>query len=181
MGSSRTVLCREGTTTNPVARSGLPAPPNLRIQAARGADSVRIASDLIQEYARGLGFPLDFQDFDQEIRMLPGDYAPPRGELLLAWVGTAAAGCVGLRPLEDEVCEMKRLYVREAYRGHRVGRELARAIVDRARALGYHRMRLDTVPSMTAAQTLYRAMGFVEIPPYRFNPIPGALFFEIRL
>jgi len=164
-----------------VAPSDLPTRSDLRIEAVREATSVRIAAELIQEYARGLGFPLDFQDFDREVRMLPGQYAPPRGDLLLAWIGSASAGCVGLRPLEREVCEMKRLYVREAHRGRHVGRTLANAIVDRARALQYRRMRLDTVPSMTAAQTLYRAMGFVEIPPYRFNPIPGALFFELQL
>lgn len=163
------------------APSGVPARGGLRIEAVRGAASVQLAAELIQEYAQGLGFPLDFQDFDREIKTLPGDYAPPRGELLLAWVGSAAAGCVGLRPLEVEVCEMKRLYVREKYRGQHVGRELARTIVARARALRYRCMRLDTVPSMKTAQALYREMGFVEIPPYRFNPIPGALFFELSL
>ncbi len=112
---------------------------------------------------------------------MPGEYAPPRGALFLARVEGQVAGCAGLRPIGPDICEMKRLYVRPAFRGHGLGRELATLLVARARARGYRRMRLDTVPTMNAAIRMYRSMGFVEIPPYRYNPIKGALFFELVL
>lgn len=136
---------------------------------------------LFREYADSLGFSLDFQDFDEELRSMPGEYAPPRGALFLARVEGQVAGCAGLRPIGPDICEMKRLYVRPAFRGHGLGRELATLLVARARARGYRRMRLDTVPTMNAAIRMYRSMGFVEIPPYRYNPIKGALFFELVL
>lgn len=139
------------------------------------------ARALILEYAGSLGFDLRFQGFDEEMRALPGEYAPPRGRLLLALVGGEAAGCVALRPLDATICEMKRLYVRPVFRGHRLGERLARAIVDAARAADYTRMRLDTLASMTAARALYRGLGFVEIPPYRHNPIEGAAYMELDL
>ena len=132
---------------------------------------------LLREYAASLPFARDFQDFDRELAELPGDYAPPRGALLLA----RGAGCVGLRPLDTTTCEMKRLYVRPPARGTGLGRRLAEAIVGEARSLGYARMRLDTVPDMAAALSLYAELGFREIPPYRANPIPGAVFLELEL
>jgi GNAT superfamily N-acetyltransferase len=132
---------------------------------------------LFREYAASLPFPLDFQDFDRELAELPGSYAPPRGVLLLA----RSAGCVGLRPIDETTCELKRLYVRPAARGTGLGRRLTEAVVAEARGLGYAHMRLDTVPGMEAAQLLYEHLGFHEIPPYRANPIPGARFLELQL
>jgi ribosomal protein S18 acetylase RimI-like enzyme len=139
------------------------------------------ARALFLEYAESLGFDLGFQDFEAELRGLPGDYAPPGGVLLLARVAKEAVGCVGLRPLAPETCEMKRLYVRPEARAGGAGRALAEAVIEVGRELGYRRMRLDTVPTMTAARALYRSLGFREIEPYRFNPIPGTSFMELDL
>jgi putative acetyltransferase len=136
---------------------------------------------LFEEYAASLGFDLAFQGFDVELRDLPGEYGPPRGRLLVARVGSEPAGCVALRQLEGDVCEMKRLYVRPAYRRTGAGRALAEAVISAGRELGYARMRLDTVPAMGAARALYGSLGFREIPPYRHNPIPGTAYMELRL
>jgi GNAT superfamily N-acetyltransferase len=132
---------------------------------------------LFREYAASLPFALDFQDFDDELAGLPGAYALPRGALLLA----RGTGCVGLRPIAETTCEMKRLYVRPSARGTGLGRLLVEAIVTEARGLGYGHVRLDTVPGMGSARALYERLGFREIPPYRPNPIPGALFLELEL
>jgi ribosomal protein S18 acetylase RimI-like enzyme len=120
---------------------------------------------LFEEYATSLGFDLAFQDFERELRDLPGGYAPPGGRLLVARARGEVAGCVGVRRLEAETCEMKRLYVSASLRGSGVGRALATAAVAAARELGYDRIRLDTVPSMVAARELYRSLGFREIEP----------------
>jgi ribosomal protein S18 acetylase RimI-like enzyme len=137
---------------------------------------------LFLEYAQSLGFSLCFQGFDEELRALPGMYGPPRGRLLLAIEEGSPAGCVGLHEWDGPAAEMKRLYVRPAFRGHGLGRTLTEAALSEARALGYRSVRLDTIPSlMQSAIALYRELGFREISPYRQNPIPGALYFELPL
>jgi len=140
------------------------------------------ARELFLEYAKSLNFSLCFQGFDGELASLPGDYAPPSGRLLLAEFHGRRAGCVALHRLEHGTCEMKRLYVRPEFRGYKIGRRLAEAVIAEARAAGYERMRLDTVePVMRRAVQLYRELGFYEIPAYRPNPIEGALYMELEL
>ena len=152
------------------------------ITPARGGDEVEIVRNLFLEYGESLDFDLCFQDFDQELAGLPGDYAPPGGELLLARVDGGPAGVVGFRPQADGICEMKRLYVRPEFRGLSLGRRLTGAILDRALKSGYGAMRLDTIgETMKTAQALYGALGFRQIPPYYENPIPGAVYYQIDL
>lgn len=140
------------------------------------------ARALFLEYAESLSFSLCFQSFDEEVKSLPGAYAVPAGRLLLAHYDQQAAGCVALRKLETSVCEMKRLYVRPTHRGKGLGRILVERVIAEARGIGYQRMRLDTIASsMPDAIELYRKMGFREIPPYRANPIEGALYMELLL
>jgi len=154
----------------------------MTLRRAAGPGDIAAARRLFRAYAGALPFGLEFQAFEEELAALPGAYAEPGGCILLAEEGGELAGCVALRPEGAEgVCEMKRLYVGPAFRGRGLGRALAEAVLAEARARGYRRMRLDTVPGMDAAIAVYRALGFVEIPPYRFNPIPGALFFERAL
>ncbi|HEV2854381.1 MAG TPA: GNAT family N-acetyltransferase [Thermoanaerobaculia bacterium] len=153
----------------------------LEIVQAESREQVAEVRALFEEYASSLGFGLGFQDFTAELAGLPGAYAPPRGRLLLAFHGGRPAGCVALRELDDGVCEMKRLYVRPDFRDLRIGRALAEAVIAEARGIGYSRMRLDTVPAMERARGLYRALGFREIPPYRFNPVPGTAFLELTM
>jgi putative acetyltransferase len=153
----------------------------LRIVDGHVGEHVPTVRTLFQEYADALGVDLGFQDFDRELAELPGDYAPPGGCLLLALDGEDAAGCVALRPFEPGVCEMKRLYVRPAYRGSGLGRRLAEAIVEAGREAGYKSMRLDTLPTMASARALYRSLGFVEIEAYRPNPVHGTTYFELAL
>jgi ribosomal protein S18 acetylase RimI-like enzyme len=141
-------------------------------------DDLTTVRALLLEYEASLGVSLNFQNFDEEVAELPGAYAAPGGALLLAAGG---AGCVALRRIDDETCELKRLYVRPFARGSGLGRQLTLAALDRARKLGYHSVRLDTLPGMERAQALYRELGFREIPPYRANPVAGARFLELTL
>jgi putative acetyltransferase len=162
--------------------------PNIVISTPRQPSDYDAIKALFVEYAESLGFSLGYQGFDDELAELPGKYAPPAGALLLARVDGAVAGTAALRQLAGEICEMKRLYVRPEYRGARtaegvsIGRALALAVVTQARALGYRRLRLDTVAGkMDAAIRLYQSMGFVEIPAYYSSPIPNTIYLELIL
>ena len=152
------------------------------IRDAAGPAEIALVRELFEEYARSLDFSLCFQGFDRELTGLPGAYAPPRGRLLLAWQGAEAAGVVGLRPIADDICEMKRLYVPPARRGQGIGEALVDRVIAEARASGYRAMRLDTVPAtMAKAIALYRARGFRPIPPYYEVPVAEMEFMELLL
>ena len=153
----------------------------LTVRDAHEGEALAAARQLFQEYAASLDISLCFQGFDEELSSLQGLYAPPRGRLLLACRGKETAGCVALRPFAPDTCEMKRLYVRPAYRSGGVGRLLAEQIIYEAGTAGYRRMRLDTLPTMEAALALYRRLGFREIAPYTANPVKGAVFLELQL
>jgi ribosomal protein S18 acetylase RimI-like enzyme len=160
----------------------------VEIIAPRNDADLEAIKTLFREYADSLGFSLAHQDFDKELADFPGKYAAPEGALLLATADGAAAGTVALRKLEKGICEMKRLYVKPAFRGRRaadgrsIGRALAEDIVAVGRERGYQRLRLDTISSkMRQALSLYRSMGFVEIPPYYASPIPDTAYMELVL
>jgi putative acetyltransferase len=150
------------------------------------SDSEWVASAAIfREYGDSLGIDLSFQNFEEELASLPGLYAAPRGTVLLAWVDGELAGCCALRPIEDidvpNAAEMKRLYVRPAFRRFGLGRLLAEAVLDAARRMGYSSVLLDTLDDMEAARALYEELGFVEIPPYYHNPLPGSHYLRVDL
>lgn len=144
-------------------------------------DELPAVKELIEEYVRALGVDLSFQEIEEELADLHRAYGPPRGRILVAVRDGVVTGCVALRPLEGDACEMKRLYVRPGLRGGGVGRRLALAVIEVAGDLGYARMRIDTLPRMDAARRLYASLGFREIEPYRFNPVPGTSFMELEL
>jgi ribosomal protein S18 acetylase RimI-like enzyme len=152
-----------------------------KIVHAESIDDITMAEELFEKYAASLGFDLVFQDFKKELSGLPGEYAPPEGCLLLAYDGGRLAGCVALRKIDAEACEMKRLYVRPEFRGKGNGRKLAEAIIDEAKRIGYERMRLDTVSSMVEATALYSSLGFKKIESYCYNPLDDAIFMEFDL
>lgn len=153
-----------------------------QIVLAETAEHFDIASQLLREYEQSLGLDLCFQGFETELATLPGKYAPPRGSLLLAFVNDTPAGIIAMRPIDDSVCEMKRLYVRPSARGRNLGRELIERIMTEARAAGYAKMRLDTLPGkMDHAIALYREFGFYEIPAYFGSPLDHELFLQADL
>lgn len=161
------------------------AQPEIELCAASGAEQIDAARELFAEYGSALGIDLGFQGFDAELASLPGDYALPAGILLLAYCDGELAGCGAVRPLpevdEANACEMKRLYVRRAFRRFGLGRLLAEALLDHGRSAGYSAMFLDTLDDMEAARELYTSLGFEEVPPYYFNPIPGAHYLRVAL
>lgn len=161
------------------------SPPDIRLAAPTGDQDLSELRALFLDYAEQLGVDLGFQSFEQELASLPGDYAEPRGTLLLAWVDGQPAGCCALRPLDTidypNAAEMKRLFVRKAFRGFGLGRQLAEAILDAARLRGYTSVLLDTIDDMEAARALYEELGFVDIPPYYYNPLPGAHYLKVEL
>ena len=151
----------------------------IQVESRQCIEQIR---ELFLEYARSLGFSLCFQSFDRELRELPGPYALPDGRLMLCQFEGMPAGCIALKKLEAGICEMKRLYVRPAFRGHQLGLKLATYLIDEACRAGYDRMCLDTIPgAMHHAVKLYRSLGFSEIPPYYDNPLPQALYMELDL
>jgi putative acetyltransferase len=153
----------------------------MRIENADTPEFIETVRKLFREYEAHIKVDLCFQGFEKELVELPGEYARPSGRLLVAFDGDDVAGCGALRRVDSEVCEMKRLYVRPEHHGKKIGVGLAQALIEQAKEASYARMRLDTMPSMQKAIALYRSIGFKEISPYRFNPVCGALFFELQL
>ena len=156
--------------------------PPVKLITPGSLAELQATREIFEEYARSLEVDLCFQDFDQELATLPGEYAEPRGALLLALVGDEVAGCCALRPLDNvdypNASEMKRLYVRKAFRGFGLGRQLAEATLDTARRAGYSCVLLDTLDDMEAARALYDELGFASVPPYYHNPIAGAHYLK---
>jgi GNAT superfamily N-acetyltransferase len=159
--------------------------PQIELVAATTPELLQASVELFREYAAALAVDLCFQNFDAELAALPGEYASPQGALLLALVDGELAGCGALRPLADvdyaNACEMKRLYVRRAFRRFGLGRLLAQALIDEAVRAGYSALLLDTLDDMEAARGLYETLGFEEIPPYYYNPLPGAHYLKVDL
>ena len=144
-------------------------------------EMIEVIRKLFLEYARSLEIDLDFQDFETELKTLPGKYQPPDGALILALVEGKEAGCIALRKISKDICEMKRLYVRDEYRGLGLGKKLVGMIIDEAVKKNYQYMRLDTLPTMKSAQSLYLSFGFYDIESYVYNPIQGTRFMELKL
>ncbi|MCW7539555.1 GNAT family N-acetyltransferase [Aquabacterium sp. A7-Y] len=159
--------------------------PEIRLVVPDQPELLDAAREMFKEYADSLGVDLGFQGFDTELQTLPGEYAAPGGQLLLAFVDAQLAGCGAFRPMADvdyaNACEMRRLYVRKPFRRFGLGRTVAQALIDDARRCGYSVMLLDTLDEMEAARTLYTTLGFEEIPPYYFNPLPGAHYLKAEL
>lgn len=153
----------------------------LKIKQVISDPLIEFARELFIEYVNYLGIDLGFQNFEFELKTLPGEYAPPEGCILLAFYDGKLAGCVALRKFEKSICEMKRLYIRPEYRGKGIGKTLSKEVINQAQEKGYKSMRLDTLPFMKEAITLYISLGFREIKPYRYNPFEDARFFELNL
>lgn len=159
--------------------------PDITLASPDTPELIEATRTIFREYADSLNVDLCFQNFEAELAALPGEYEAPHGALLLAWVDGQLAGCGGFRPLPEadypNACEMKRLYVRQAFRRFGIGRVLAQALMDRAREAGYSTMLLDTLDEMEAARGLYESLGFEEVPPYYYNPLPGAHYLKTDL
>lgn len=154
----------------------------IEIIQAETAEHIEQARKLFREYEKWFGLKLCFQNFDEEVENLPGKYAPPDGRLFLAFADGKIAGCIALRKLEEKICEMKRLFVKEAFRGLKIGKLLIDKLVSEAREIGYEKMRLDTFPpKMGKAVEIYEKFGFYEVKPYYFNPYSEALYMETNL
>ncbi|GED69280.1 acetyltransferase CD1211 [Brevibacillus reuszeri] len=153
----------------------------LSIGRVTGENQYQQVRELFTEYVDSLGIDLSFQNIETELQSLPGEYAEPEGCILLATYEEQTAGCVALRKIDEDVCEMKRLYVKPNYKGKGIGRELASSIIEEAKKRGYSYIRLDTLPTMGQAISLYSSLGFYEIEPYRFNPIQGTKYLELGL
>lgn len=148
----------------------------INIRPARFPDDQEAVIAIFREYIGSVSVDLGFQNYDAEFAALPGKYAAPQGRLLLAWLENDVVGCVALRKVDDATCEMKRVYVRPAARGHRLGYQLVERILDEARAAGYARICLDVLPEFAAARHIYTAFGFTDAAPVAHNPIPGTRF-----
>ncbi|MGA2476415.1 MAG: GNAT family N-acetyltransferase [Terriglobia bacterium] len=153
----------------------------MKLDQAETPEEIEEVRRLLREYEASLGVSLCFQGFERELAELPGEYAPPGGRLWMALRADQAVGCVALRRIDDETCEMKRLYLRAGFRGRGAGRLLAVAIIGEARKIGYQKMRLDTLAEMREARTLYESLGFKRIEPYYHNPMQGVIFMELKL
>jgi putative acetyltransferase len=159
--------------------------PEIQLLTPDTPEALDATREIMREYADSLGIDLRFQGFEEELASLPGDYAAPAGLLMLAWVDGALAGCGAFRPFPDSdypnACEMKRLFVRRAFRRFGLGRQIAQALLDAAAQAGYSSMLLDTLDDMEAARELYATLGFEEVPPYYYNPLPGAHYLKADL
>ena len=151
------------------------------IEIKAAYDNLDAVRDLFREYAKGLGVDLCFQDFEQELSTLPGKYARPKGRLYLAYDHGEAIACIALRPIDDQVGEVKRLYVKPTHRRQGLSKNLAECIIEEARKIGYQRLVLDTLNTMTPAMNLYRSLGFMETEAYYPNPLEGATYFALEL
>lgn len=154
---------------------------NIEFKHITGQDMLEEVKQLFLEYAQSLKVDLGFQDFATELKSLPGKYGPPDGVLMLALVDGKAAGCIALRKIYEQTCEMKRLYVRDDYKGLGIGKRLITMVIEEASRFNYHYIRLDTLPTMKKAQDLYLSLGFYDIEPYVYNPIKGTRFMELKL
>jgi putative acetyltransferase len=156
-------------------------PSSISLVQVESQEQIAVARELFHEYGDAIGVDLEYQGFSAELAALPSPYAPPHGALLVAQIDGDTAGCVALRRLNDETGEMKRLYVRPTYRSWGLGKHLIEAVIQAARRAGYTALRLDTLPSMAAAQGLYRKLGFNEIPAYNSGYLPGTRFYELKV
>lgn len=153
----------------------------VKFRCVTGQDMIEKIKQLFLEYVHSLKVDLSFQNFEEELNTLPGKYGQPRGILILALVNGKEAGCIALRNISEDICEMKRLYVRDCYRGLGIGKKLITIVIQEALKMNYQYIRLDTLPMMKNAQALYKSLGFYDIGPYVYNPIDGAKFMELKL